>query len=744
MEERASKSLQDQIETQLVFVRMLLGEPYEIDFVEDPTAKPEVNLSALELNLANLLSIREPLSSSVQTMEASWEEWSALIKKINVNGEREAEVAAYRAYSTTSNLKDTSASASGRLYSITKNVNILEKIKRDLKLKVLPVLPAAQGGTGAPARIKLPSIDPQKFHGDPLLWRSFWGTFENSIHRNTDIADVDKFAYLLSYLSDDAKDQVKGLTVSSANYTIAVNILKAKYDRRDRIIEVLDQKLLALKAANSFSETKKLVNDFEIICKQYEAEGIDLSENSHINRMILVKLNRKVMEKLLMEKAIAGDDWNTAMLRSKLTTIVEQEELLELSFNFAHQKKEKEKSPKPSSSSPQRVTASSPQRAQQSDQSSDESPPETVGSVSASAHSLTGKEETVLFMCVQATVRSPTKSVKANIFLDSMSFRTFLTEELNDKLDLEPIGRDSMKICSFGSQNPEASTLNRVIFDVVTDFGDKISLTGNVKKFLTPPAPVSLVDKAEVQSIIDKRKSNLAIEWLRPDIVIGMDNFHFFCVRYSENLTERLILSNSKLGYIISGPIEISKVQGISSSILSSGFCSATPQIVNCITHVLPAVDEEKVEYNRASKVACKSNQACVQWMPNSIIEAFLNCHILIITKSAEISLCNQYRFLQISLKHKEESSTQTSLERSPLHSNEESWSGAYSANFSFTTLPTLKPHFFKDLWKYGQKRWSRDAKRDRVHNDSPEERQSSSAETPPRRKKPKRRTKKF
>jgi hypothetical protein len=117
----------------------------------------------------------------------------------------------------------------------------------------------------------------------------------------------------------------------------------------------------------------------------------------------------------------------------------------------------------------------------QSDHQSNESPPETVGSVSASAHPSTGKEETVLFMCVRASDRSPTKSVKANIFLDS--FRTFLTEELNDKLDLKPIGRDSMKICSFGSQNPEASTLNRVMFDVVTNFGDKISLTGNVKSF---------------------------------------------------------------------------------------------------------------------------------------------------------------------------------------------------------------------------------------------------------------------
>jgi hypothetical protein len=110
MTERARKSLHDQIESELVFVRMLLGEYYVIDFVEDPAAKPEINLSALELNLANILSIREPLSSAVQTIEASWEEWSALIKKINVNGEREAEVAAYRAYSTTSNLKDISAS----------------------------------------------------------------------------------------------------------------------------------------------------------------------------------------------------------------------------------------------------------------------------------------------------------------------------------------------------------------------------------------------------------------------------------------------------------------------------------------------------------------------------------------------------------------------------------------------------------------------------------------------------------
>jgi hypothetical protein len=132
---------------------------------------------------------------------------------------------------------------------------------------------------------------------------------------------------------------------------------------------------------------------------------------------------------------------------------------------------------------------------------------------------------------------------------------------------------------------------------------------------------------------LDKRKSNLAIEWLKPDIVIGMDNYHLFGVRYAENLTERLILSNSKLGYIISGPIEISKVQGVSSSIFPSGICSATPQIVNCITHLLSAVDEEKVEYNMASKVAShndKSNQACVQWMPNSTIDPFLNCHTLI------------------------------------------------------------------------------------------------------------------
>ena len=57
----------------------------------------------------------------------------------------------------------------------------------------------------------------------------FWDSFESAIHLNRSLSDVDKFNYLRSYLESTAAD---GLSLTSANYAEAVDILKKRFGNK--------------------------------------------------------------------------------------------------------------------------------------------------------------------------------------------------------------------------------------------------------------------------------------------------------------------------------------------------------------------------------------------------------------------------------------------------------------------------------------------------------------------------------
>ena len=57
--------------------------------------------------------------------------------------------------------------------------------------------------------VKLPKLQLKEFSGDPLEWRSFWDSFEASVHLSTKISDVDKMNYLKGFLRGDASRAMK-------------------------------------------------------------------------------------------------------------------------------------------------------------------------------------------------------------------------------------------------------------------------------------------------------------------------------------------------------------------------------------------------------------------------------------------------------------------------------------------------------------------------------------------------------
>ena len=82
---------------------------------------------------------------------------------------------------------------------------------------------------------KLPKIQLPHFSGDVKQWTSFWEQFEGVIHES-ELPDITKFTYLRSLLKDEAKLSIQGLALTNANYTVAIDILKKRFGRTERIV----------------------------------------------------------------------------------------------------------------------------------------------------------------------------------------------------------------------------------------------------------------------------------------------------------------------------------------------------------------------------------------------------------------------------------------------------------------------------------------------------------------------------
>ena len=82
---------------------------------------------------------------------------------------------------------------------------------------------------------KLPKIQLPHFSGDVKQWTSFWEQFEVVIYES-ELPDITKFTYLRSLLKGEAKLSVQVLALTNANYTVAIDILKKRFGRTDRIV----------------------------------------------------------------------------------------------------------------------------------------------------------------------------------------------------------------------------------------------------------------------------------------------------------------------------------------------------------------------------------------------------------------------------------------------------------------------------------------------------------------------------
>ncbi len=84
--------------------------------------------------------------------------------------------------------------------------------------------------------IKLPKIQMKSFSGNLLEFREFWEMYEATVHLKAGLSAVEKFNLLKTYLKGDAEALVKGFSITSENYQMAVDMLKERYGRKEIVI----------------------------------------------------------------------------------------------------------------------------------------------------------------------------------------------------------------------------------------------------------------------------------------------------------------------------------------------------------------------------------------------------------------------------------------------------------------------------------------------------------------------------
>lgn len=96
------------------------------------------------------------------------------------------------------------------------------------------------------AKARLPKLEVKKFNRKIQEWQEFWDAFESAINQDKSLTAVNKFTYLRSLVIEPARSTITGFSLTSANYTATVDVLKIKYGKETVILHAHVNNLLNL------------------------------------------------------------------------------------------------------------------------------------------------------------------------------------------------------------------------------------------------------------------------------------------------------------------------------------------------------------------------------------------------------------------------------------------------------------------------------------------------------------------
>ena len=196
------------------------------------------------------------------------------------------------------------------------------------------------------ARINLPKLQLTKFDGDIINWRGFWDQYKVAIHENDSVSDIDKFQYLLTFLSDSAKSAISGLDLNSQNYKEAIQILKQRYGNTQVLISAHMTKFVQLpkiKTSNDVKGLRKMYDQIEISVRNLKSLDIDIAT---YGSLLVPLLNEKLPSELrvILSRKFENDVWRLDdMIKCLKTEVEAKERSLSIGTSSDQEKQEKDR-----------------------------------------------------------------------------------------------------------------------------------------------------------------------------------------------------------------------------------------------------------------------------------------------------------------------------------------------------------------------------------------------------------------
>lgn len=153
-----------------------------------------------------------------------------------------------------------------------------------------------QPSTSTPS-INLPRLNLPTFNGQADCWIQFHSLFENAVHKNESISNIEKFSYLLSSLVGEPLSLIKSLPLTQANYHIAWQALIKRYHNSRLLISLHVNNLLDLQPVTNLSakHMRIFLSRYNENSQALQALGHDLSNDSLI---LTTHLMRKVCHEI--------------------------------------------------------------------------------------------------------------------------------------------------------------------------------------------------------------------------------------------------------------------------------------------------------------------------------------------------------------------------------------------------------------------------------------------------------------
>jgi Protein of unknown function (DUF1759) len=93
---------------------------------------------------------------------------------------------------------------------------------------------------------KLARLEIKSFKGEITDWPRFWSLYTAAVHTDSGLHDVLKLQYLFSYLEGAALKAIAHFDLTDSNYSVAIELLRDRYNDPDAAAEELTKKILLM------------------------------------------------------------------------------------------------------------------------------------------------------------------------------------------------------------------------------------------------------------------------------------------------------------------------------------------------------------------------------------------------------------------------------------------------------------------------------------------------------------------